>query len=81
MIARVGEPRLVSVIIQNYNGKEYLKKWLKSVLNLGYPNFEVIIMDDWLDLIRFLQHLLSLKKSIACVNEELRQCEPLQVRV
>jgi hypothetical protein len=46
MIARVSEPRLVSVIIQNYNGKEYLKKWLKSVLNLGYSNFEVIVIDD-----------------------------------
>ena len=37
---------LVSVIIQNYNGLDYLKKWLGSVLNLNYPNFEVIVVDD-----------------------------------
>jgi GT2 family glycosyltransferase len=37
---------LVSVIIQNYNGLDYLKNWLGSVLNLNYPNFEIIVVDD-----------------------------------
>lgn len=46
MFKRANNSLMVSVIIQNYNGIAYLRKWLGSVLNLDYPNFEVIIVDD-----------------------------------
>ena len=36
----------VSIIILNYNGKDYLKKCLDSVLKTEYPNFEVILVDN-----------------------------------
>jgi len=40
----------VSIIITNYNGKKYLGKILEecisSVLNIDYPNFEVIFVDN-----------------------------------
>jgi len=37
---------LVSVIILNYNGKDYLEKCLESVLNTNYPDFEIILVDN-----------------------------------
>jgi len=37
---------LVSVIILNYNGKNYLQNCLKTVLENSYPNFEVILVDN-----------------------------------
>ena len=37
---------VVSVIILNYNGKEYLETCLNSVLNSAYSNFEVIFVDN-----------------------------------
>ena len=37
---------LVSIIIVNFNGKEFLKRCLTSFLNTDYPNFEVIIVDN-----------------------------------
>jgi len=36
----------VSVVIINYNGKEYLDRCLGSVLSSNYPNFEVIFVDN-----------------------------------
>jgi len=37
---------LVSVIIVNYNGKEYLEKCLESLMKINYKNYEVIIVDN-----------------------------------
>ena len=37
---------LVSVIILNFNGENYLKRCLFSVLDTKYPNFEVIFVDN-----------------------------------
>jgi GT2 family glycosyltransferase len=37
---------LVSVIVLNYNGKEYLDACLKSVLRTDYPCFEVVFVDN-----------------------------------
>jgi len=37
---------LVSLIIPNYNGSKYLKKFIKSVFNTKYPNLEIIFVDD-----------------------------------
>lgn len=37
---------LVSIIIDNWNGKHFLKNCLDSVFNQNYENFEVIIIDD-----------------------------------
>jgi GT2 family glycosyltransferase len=37
---------LVSVIILNFNGENYLKLCLLSVLDTKYPNFEVIFVDN-----------------------------------
>ena len=36
----------VSIIIPNYNGKEYLPRLLPSVANQTFGNYEVIIVDD-----------------------------------
>ncbi len=36
----------VSIIILNWNEKEYLRKCLDSVLKTDYPNFEVIVVDN-----------------------------------
>jgi len=37
---------LVSIIIVNYNGKTYLEKCLNSLMNVNYPKFEVILVDN-----------------------------------
>ena len=37
---------LVSIIIVNYNGKEYLQKCLESLMKINYKDFEVIIVDN-----------------------------------
>jgi GT2 family glycosyltransferase len=37
---------MVSVIISDYNGIEYLASCVGSVLNTDYPNFEVILVDN-----------------------------------
>ena len=37
---------LVSVIILNFNGENYLERCLFSVLATKYPNFEVIFIDN-----------------------------------
>lgn len=36
----------VSIITCVYNGEEYISKLLESVLNMGYPNIEHIIVND-----------------------------------
>jgi len=36
----------VSVVILNYNGKKYLERCLKSVLNSNYPDLEVLLADN-----------------------------------
>ena len=36
----------VSVVIVNYNGKEFLRDCLESVLNCNYANLEVIVVDN-----------------------------------
>ena len=37
---------LVSVIILNYNGKEFIENCIRSVLNSDYDNFELIFVDN-----------------------------------
>ncbi|MEN9697938.1 MAG: hypothetical protein RLZ56_1359 [Bacteroidota bacterium] len=37
---------LVSIVILNYNGVHYLKKFLPSVLATQYENFEVVVADN-----------------------------------
>jgi len=41
----MSEP-FVSVIIVNYNGRTYLEKCLKSLMNINYSNFQVILVDN-----------------------------------
>ena len=38
--------KLVSIIINCFNGEKYLSKTLASVLNQKYQNFEVIFIDN-----------------------------------
>lgn len=37
---------LVSIVILNYNGKQFLEPCLKSVLATDYPSFEVVFVDN-----------------------------------
>lgn len=37
---------MVSIVILNYNGRDFVERCLKSVLNTDYPNFEVIFVDN-----------------------------------
>ena len=37
---------LVSVLVVNYNGKEYLEKCLHSILSCEYQNMEIIVVDN-----------------------------------
>lgn len=37
---------LISIIIVNYNGKQYLERSIPAVLDLTYPNYEVIVVDN-----------------------------------
>ncbi|TGC10613.1 glycosyltransferase family 2 protein [Methanolobus halotolerans] len=37
---------LVSIVILNYNGLVYLKKTLPPILELDYPNYECVIVDN-----------------------------------
>tara|TARA_B100000989_G_C19515174_1_gene461236 strand:- start:1347 stop:2240 length:894 start_codon:yes stop_codon:yes gene_type:complete len=38
--------KLISIVINCYNGEKYLKKTLESILNQNYQNFEVIFIDN-----------------------------------
>ena len=40
------EKKLVSIIINCYNGEKYLSKTLESILTQKYQNFEVIFVDN-----------------------------------
>jgi len=48
-MALVKEIPLVSVVIGNYNGKQFLMPCLESVFNSTYKNFEIILVDDGSD--------------------------------
>jgi GT2 family glycosyltransferase len=37
---------LISVVIINHNGKDYIKECLETVFKTNYPNFEVILVDN-----------------------------------
>ncbi len=41
----MGSP-LISVIVPNYNGKDYAARCIQSVLISDYPNFEIVLVDD-----------------------------------
>ena len=38
--------KLISIIINCYNGEKYLLKTLKSIINQKYKNYEVIFVDN-----------------------------------
>ena len=42
----LNDPPLISVIVLNYNGKEFVNDCLCSVLKTEYNNFEVILVDN-----------------------------------
>ena len=37
---------LVSIVVVNWNGASYIEKCVRSLLDLDYPNFEIIIVDN-----------------------------------
>lgn len=37
---------LISLIVLNYNGLKYLKRIIPNLLNLDYPNYEVLVIDN-----------------------------------
>ena len=36
----------ISIVVINYNGKVYLEETLPPLLNLNYPNYEIIVVDN-----------------------------------
>ena len=36
----------ISIVMINYNGKSYLEETLPPILNLNYPNYEIIVADN-----------------------------------
>ena len=38
-------PKMVSIIISNFNGREHLRDCLSSLFELNYPKYEVIVVD------------------------------------
>jgi len=40
------KPKLVSIVIVNYNGKEDTLNFLKSLKKTDYPNYEIIVVDN-----------------------------------
>lgn len=38
--------KLISIIIPVYNAKQYIKRCLDSILNQGFSNYEIILIDD-----------------------------------
>ena len=62
---------LVSIIIVNYNGVHHLQDCLKSIQEIDYPNYEVVLVDNasWDDSIQFVRknfqwvRIISLEKN------------------
>jgi len=54
---------LVSIIILNYNGANYVQRCLRRVLSTDYPNFEIIVVDN-----------ASLDRSIDTIIQLLSNC-------
>ncbi len=50
MVVFVSEERLscpsVSIVVVNYNGRQFLRQCLSTLLDTNYPNFEVIVVDN-----------------------------------
>jgi len=42
----MNESPQVSIIIVNYNGKDYLQKCLESLMKINYKNYEIILVDN-----------------------------------
>ena len=63
---------LVSIVVINYNAKEYLESCLNSVLNSDYPNFEVIIVDNGSEdgSLEFLEEISKSKPNINVIKNE-----------
>ena len=35
----------VSIVIVNFNGREFLKQCLLTLLNTNYPNYDIVVVD------------------------------------
>ena len=42
----MAEGLVVSIVVLNYNGKEYLERYFESLLKINYPNTELILVDN-----------------------------------
>ena len=40
---------MISVIVPVYNVEEYLEECLESIQNQTYTNFEVILVNEWIN--------------------------------
>ena len=40
---------LISIVILNYNGLNYLKKTIPPILDLDYHNYEIVVVDNGSD--------------------------------
>ena len=39
-------PKLVSVIVLNFNGEKVIRKCVDHLLKQTYPNFEIVVVDN-----------------------------------
>lgn len=46
MSTRNSQKPLVSIIVLNWNGREYIRSCLRSLLDQSYPNYEIIVVDN-----------------------------------
>lgn len=60
---------LVSIVVLNYNGVNYLKKTIPKLLSLDYPNYEIIVVDNY-STDRSKKFLKKFKKIMLIENRE-----------
>jgi len=37
---------LISIVVLNWNGLHFLKETIPSLLDIDYPNYEIIVVDN-----------------------------------
>lgn len=59
---------MLSIIIPNFNGKEFLIKCINSLKNQTYKNFEIIVVDNG-----------SNDGSVECIKEDFKDIKIIEL--